>query len=124
MVADYNRSPSLPLPVPGELAGSSSSEHGSVSPDSDAKNELFFERVKRSDLESPSNKAPIANLLSVPDEGSVSEDRSTPPSPDERDSGLFLLRKDSERRAILYKILKEEQNKVTSNLQECLMQVQ
>ncbi|XP_066455933.1 mitogen-activated protein kinase kinase kinase 15 [Eleutherodactylus coqui] len=120
--SDYNRSPSLPLPVPGELAGSSSSEHGSVSPDSDAKHELFFERVKRSDLESPSNKAPIANLLSVPDEGSVSEDRSTPPSPDERDSGLFLLRKDSERRAILYKILKEEQNKVSSNLQECLMQ--
>lgn len=59
----------------------------------------------------------------MPDEGSVSDDRSNPTSPDERDSGLFLLRKDSERRAILYKILKEEQNKVSSNLQECLMQV-
>ncbi|XP_075710143.1 mitogen-activated protein kinase kinase kinase 15 [Rhinoderma darwinii] len=119
---DYNRSTSLPLPVPGELAGSSSSEHGSVSPDSDAKHELLFEKAKRSSSEIPSNKAPMSTLLSVPDEGSVSEDRSTPPSPDERDSGLFLLRKDSERRAILYKILKEEQNKVSSNLQECLMQ--
>ncbi|XP_063306262.1 mitogen-activated protein kinase kinase kinase 15 isoform X1 [Pelobates fuscus] len=119
---DYNRCTSLPLPVPGELAGSSSSEHGSVSPDSDTKQELFFEKVKRSSSEIPSSKAPMSSLLSVPDDGSVSEDRSTPPSPDERDSGLFLLRKDSERRAILYKILKEEQNKVSSNLQECLMQ--
>ncbi|XP_073523563.1 mitogen-activated protein kinase kinase kinase 15 [Phyllobates terribilis] len=119
---DYNRSTSLPLPVPGELAGSSSSEHGSVSPDSDAKHELFFEKAKKLSSETPSNKTPTSNLLSVPDEGSVSEDRSSPTSPDERDSGLFLLRKDSERRAILYKILKEEQNKVSSNLQECLMQ--
>ncbi|XP_053313287.1 mitogen-activated protein kinase kinase kinase 15 [Spea bombifrons] len=119
---EYNRSASLPLPVPGELAGSSSSEHGSVSPDSDAKHELFFERAKRSNSEVPTGKPLISNLLSVPDDSSVSEDRSTPPSPEERDSGLFLLRKDSERRAILYKILKEEQNKVTSNLQECLIQ--
>ncbi|XP_063811803.1 mitogen-activated protein kinase kinase kinase 15 isoform X2 [Pseudophryne corroboree] len=103
-------------------SGSSSSEHGSVSPDSDTKHELFFEKTKRAISENPSNKAPLSNLLSVPDDGSMSEDRSTPPSPDERDSGLFLLRKDSERRAILYKILKEEQNKVSSNLQECLMQ--
>nr|DBA34131.1 TPA: hypothetical protein GDO54_001726 [Pyxicephalus adspersus] len=120
--SDYNRSTSLPLPVPGEIAGSSSSEHGSVSPDSDAKHEIFFEKAKRSISENPSSKVPITNLLSVPDDSPVSEDRSTPPSPDERDSGLFLLRKDSERRAILYKILKEEQNKVSSNLQECLKQ--
>ncbi|KAM8977103.1 mitogen-activated protein kinase kinase kinase 15 [Pelodytes ibericus] len=119
---DYNRSSSLPLPVPGDLAGSSSSEQGSVSPDSDAKQELFFDKAKRSNSEIPSSKAPISNLLSVPDDGSVTEDRNTPSSPEERDSGLFLLRKDSERRAILYKILKEEQNKVSSNLQECLMQ--
>lgn len=60
---------------------------------------------------------------SVPDEGSASEDRSALPSVEDKDSGLFLLRKDSERRAILYKILKEEQDKVASNLQECLAQV-
>ncbi|XP_077336868.1 mitogen-activated protein kinase kinase kinase 15 [Lithobates pipiens] len=120
--SDYSRSASLPIPVSGELAGSSSSEHGSVSPDSDAKPELFFDKTKRSVSENASSKAQVTTLLSVPDDGSLSEDRSTPSSLDERDSGLFLLRKDSERRAILYKILKEEQHKVSLNLQECLKQ--
>ncbi|OCT91491.1 hypothetical protein XELAEV_18014546mg [Xenopus laevis] len=121
-ILDYNRSTLLPLPVPGELAGSSSSEYGSVSPDSDAKQELFFEKTKRSNSDLPISKGSSSNFLSVPDYSSVSEDRSNPPSPEERDSGLFLLRKDSERRAILYKILNEEENKVSSYLQECLMQ--
>lgn len=62
-------------------------------------------------------------LLSVPDDGSLSEDRSAPPSPDDRDSGLFLLKKDSERRAILYKVLNDDQEKVISNLRENHMQV-
>lgn len=65
----------------------------------------------------------LGGCHSVPDEGSVSEDRNTSPSVEDKDSGLFLLRKDSERRAILYKILKEEQDKVASNLQECIAQV-
>lgn len=60
---------------------------------------------------------------SIPDESSVSDERSSSPSLEERDSGLFLLRKDSERRAILYKILREKQNQVASNLQECVAQV-
>lgn len=59
----------------------------------------------------------------MPDEGSVSEDRSVPPSPEDRDSGLFMLKKDSERRAILYKVLNEDQEKVISNLRENHMQV-
>ncbi|XP_007070547.2 mitogen-activated protein kinase kinase kinase 15 isoform X2 [Chelonia mydas] len=118
---DYNRSASLPLPVHGEQAGSSSSEHGSVSPDSDVQHDVFFDKTKRSVSETPT-KHPISHLLSVPDENSALEDRSASPSLEDRDSGLFLLRKDSERRAILYKILKEEQNKVASNLQECLAQ--
>uniref|UniRef100_A0AAZ3QBN6 mitogen-activated protein kinase kinase kinase n=1 Tax=Oncorhynchus tshawytscha TaxID=74940 RepID=A0AAZ3QBN6_ONCTS len=57
-------------------------------------------------------------LVSVPDEGSVSEDRSSPASLEDRDGGLFLLKKDSERRAILYKVLNEDQDKVISNLLE------
>ncbi|CAM4404174.1 unnamed protein product [Lepidochelys olivacea] len=118
---DYNRSVSLPLPVHGEQAGSSSSEHGSVSPDSDVQHDMFFDKTKQSVSENPT-KHPISHLLSVPDENSALEDRSASPSLEDRDSGLFLLRKDSERRAILYKILKEEQNKVASNLQECLAQ--
>ncbi|KAM6447117.1 mitogen-activated protein kinase kinase kinase 15 isoform 2-T2 [Liasis olivaceus] len=119
--SDYNRSTSLPLPVQGEQAGSSSSEHGSVSPDSDVQSDLFFEKAKRSLSEVQSN-SPISHLLSVPDDSSVPDERSSPPSLEEKDAGLFLLRKDSERRAILYKILKEEQNQVASNLQECVAQ--
>ncbi|KFQ92403.1 Mitogen-activated protein kinase kinase kinase 15, partial [Nipponia nippon] len=118
---NYNRNTSLPLPIHGEQAGSSSSEYGSVSPDSDVQHDMFFERPKRS-ISEIQTKHPISHLLSVPDEGSASEDRSASPSVEDKDSGLFLLRKDSERRAILYKILKEEQNKVVSNLQDCIAQ--
>lgn len=60
---------------------------------------------------------------SVPDEGSASEDRIAPPSPEDRDSGLFMLKKDSERRAILFKVLNEDQAKVISNLRENYIQV-
>lgn len=63
-------------------------------------------------------------IHSVPDESSALDDRSAALPPEERDPGLFLLRKDSERRAILYRILWEEQNQVASNLQECVVQVQ
>uniref|UniRef100_A0A670IHY8 mitogen-activated protein kinase kinase kinase n=1 Tax=Podarcis muralis TaxID=64176 RepID=A0A670IHY8_PODMU len=103
--SDYNRSTSLPLPVQGEQAGSSSSEHGSVSPDSDMPHDMLFDKAKRS-----------------VSEVQTKNERSASPSLEERDSGLFLLRKDSERRAILYKILKEEQNQVASNLKECVAQ--
>ncbi|XP_020845594.1 mitogen-activated protein kinase kinase kinase 15 isoform X1 [Phascolarctos cinereus] len=119
--SDYARSVSLPLPVQGEQAGgSSSSEHGSISPDSDVQH-AFFEKTKRS-VSDVQAKHHLSQLLSVPDENSISEDRSMSPSLEDRDSGLFLLRKDSERRAILYKILREEQDKVASNLQECVAQ--
>ncbi|XP_035269999.1 mitogen-activated protein kinase kinase kinase 15 isoform X6 [Anguilla anguilla] len=114
---DYIRSVSLPVQLQVEAAGSSSSEHGSVSPDCDAKHDVFFEKKKRSGSENLI-KPPSSNFLSVPDEGSASEDRSAPPSPEDRDSGLFLLKKDSERRAILYKVLNEDQDKVISNLME------
>lgn len=66
---------------------------------------------------------PVLVCGSVPDEGSVSEDRIAPPSPEDRDSGLFMLKKDSERRAILFKVLNEDQAKVISNLRENYIQV-
>uniref|UniRef100_A0A452U1E6 mitogen-activated protein kinase kinase kinase n=1 Tax=Ursus maritimus TaxID=29073 RepID=A0A452U1E6_URSMA len=94
----------LALPTSGEPMGSSSSEHGSVSPDSDAQLDMFFEKAR-----APKHR--LSHLLSAAS------------SPEDRDPGLFLLRKDSERRAILYKILWEEQNQVASNLQECVAQV-
>ncbi|XP_061094243.1 mitogen-activated protein kinase kinase kinase 15 isoform X1 [Conger conger] len=114
--SDYIRSVSLPVQLQVEATGSSS-EHGSVSPDCDAKHDVFFDKKKRSGSENLI-KPPSGNFLSVPDEGSASEDRSAPPSPEDRDSGLFLLKKDSERRAILYKVLNEDQDKVISNLME------
>lgn len=51
------------------------------------------------------------------------EDHSAPPSPDEKDSGFFMLRKDSERRATLHHILTEDRDKVVGNLMEALTQV-
>uniref|UniRef100_A0A3Q1LNJ3 mitogen-activated protein kinase kinase kinase n=1 Tax=Bos taurus TaxID=9913 RepID=A0A3Q1LNJ3_BOVIN len=113
--AEGPRGAVLTLPPSGELPGSSSSEHGSVSPDSDAQPDPFFEKSRL-----PVQR--LSHLLSVPDESSALEDRSAASSPEDRDPGLFLLRKDSERRAILYKILWEEQNQVASNLQECVAQ--
>ncbi|KAH0622328.1 hypothetical protein JD844_024528 [Phrynosoma platyrhinos] len=87
---EYLRSISLPVPVLIEDT-SSSSEYGSVSPDTDIPDENF-------------------------------EDHSAPPSPDEKDSGFFMLKKDSERRATLHRILTEDQDKVVRNLMEALAQ--
>ncbi|XP_025922917.1 LOW QUALITY PROTEIN: mitogen-activated protein kinase kinase kinase 15-like, partial [Apteryx rowi] len=119
--SDYNRNTSLPLLLHGEQPGSSSSGHGSVLPDSDIQHDMLFERPKRS-ISEIQTKHHISHLLSMPDESLVSEDRNMSSSVEDKDSGLFLLRKDSERRAILYKILKEEQNEVASNLQDCIAQ--
>uniref|UniRef100_A0A673NJ59 mitogen-activated protein kinase kinase kinase n=1 Tax=Sinocyclocheilus rhinocerous TaxID=307959 RepID=A0A673NJ59_9TELE len=115
--SDYIRSVSLPVQLQMEAAGSSSSEPGSVSPDCDSKQDVFFEKKKRSSSENLI-KPPNSNFLSVPDESPTAEDRSSPASSENSDSGLFLLKKDSERRAILYKVLNEDQDKVTSNLME------
>lgn len=65
----------------------------------------------------------VCVCCSVPDESSVSDDRSAPASPEDRDSGLFMLKKDSERRAILFKVLNDDQAKVISNLKENYIQV-
>ncbi|KAM6953790.1 mitogen-activated protein kinase kinase kinase 15 [Aplochiton taeniatus] len=116
--SDYIRSVSLPVQLQCEATGSSSSEHGSVSPDCDSKQDVFFHKKKLLSGSENLLKPPNASYLSVPDEGSVSEDRSATPSPEDRDGGLFLLKKDSERRAILYKVLNEDQDKVMSNLME------
>ncbi|GAB5584462.1 mitogen-activated protein kinase kinase kinase 15 isoform X1 [Prionailurus iriomotensis] len=107
--AEGTRGATLALPTSGEPMGSSSSDHSSVSPDSDAQMDAFFEKAR-----APKHQlSPLHS--SVPDESAAS-------SPEDRDPGLFLLRKDSECRAMLYKILWEEQSQVASNLQECVVQ--
>ncbi|KAJ4925163.1 hypothetical protein JOQ06_017899 [Pogonophryne albipinna] len=101
---DYIQNVSLPVQLQCEATGSSSSEPGSVSPDCDSKHDGFFDKKKSSGSDNLL-KPPIANYL-----------RS------DRDSGLFLLKKDSERRSILFKVLNDDQAKVISNLRENHMQ--
>ncbi|KAI4806567.1 hypothetical protein KUCAC02_017386, partial [Chaenocephalus aceratus] len=101
---DYIQNVSLPVQLQCEATGSSSSEPGSVSPDCDSKHDGFFDKKKSSGSDNLL-KPPISNYL-----------RS------DRDSGLFLLKKDSERRSILFKVLNDDQAKVISNLRENHMQ--
>lgn len=67
------------------------------------------------------NGSGFPSLPSIPVENF--EDHSAPPSPEEKDSGFFMLRKDSERRATLHHILTEDRDKVVANLREAFMQV-
>ncbi|XP_060705912.1 mitogen-activated protein kinase kinase kinase 5 [Hemiscyllium ocellatum] len=116
---DYLRSISLPVPVVVEEL-SSGSEFGSVSPDSDLKQDLFFFKSRAKSCIEKESKASRPLLLSIPDDHF--EDHSAPPSPEDKDAGFFMLKKDSERRATLHRILTEDQDKVVRNLLESLMQ--
>ncbi|XP_078255865.1 mitogen-activated protein kinase kinase kinase 5 [Rhinoraja longicauda] len=115
---DYLRSISLPVPVVEEL--SSGSEFGSVSPDSDLKQDPFFFKMRAKSCIEKESKPTRPLLLSIPDDHF--EDHSAPPSPEEKDAGFFMLKKDSERRATLHRILSEDQDKVVRNLLESLIQ--
>uniref|UniRef100_A0A8C4PMV7 mitogen-activated protein kinase kinase kinase n=1 Tax=Equus asinus asinus TaxID=83772 RepID=A0A8C4PMV7_EQUAS len=118
--AEYLRSISLPVPVLVEDT-SSSSEYGSVSPDTELKVDPFsFKTRAKSCGEKDGKGIRTLFLGSIPDENF--EDHSAPPSPEEKDSGFFMLRKDSERRATLHRILTEDQDKVVRNLMEALAQ--
>ncbi|KAM8947334.1 mitogen-activated protein kinase kinase kinase 5 [Pelodytes ibericus] len=114
---EYLRSISLPVPVLIEDT-SSSSDYGSVSPDTDLRSEPFFKSRTRSCIDKD-GKLPRTFFLGIPDENF--EDHSAPPSPEERDSGFFMLKKDSERRDTLHRILTEDQDRVVRNLMESLL---
>ncbi|XP_006893888.1 PREDICTED: mitogen-activated protein kinase kinase kinase 15 [Elephantulus edwardii] len=127
--SEGSRCDALALPTVGELVGNgggSSSEQSSISPDSDVVSEAFFERVPTPISEGASKHLPRSVPSSAPLTVGVFtcsvSDESAAFSPEDKDPGLFVLCKDSERRAILYKILWEEQNQVASNLQECMAQ--
>uniref|UniRef100_A0A452QPH8 mitogen-activated protein kinase kinase kinase n=1 Tax=Ursus americanus TaxID=9643 RepID=A0A452QPH8_URSAM len=115
-LSEYLRSISLPVPVLVEDT-SSSSEYGSVSPDTELKVDPFSFKTRAKSW--PCDLCCL-NSSSIPDENF--EDHSAPPSPEEKDSGFFMLRKDSERRATLHRILTEDQDKVVRNLMESLAQ--
>uniref|UniRef100_A0A672INR9 mitogen-activated protein kinase kinase kinase n=1 Tax=Salarias fasciatus TaxID=181472 RepID=A0A672INR9_SALFA len=115
----YLRSISLPVPVVVEDT-SSSSEYGSVSPDNDLNANPFIFKPSVKCYSERDVKGPRSLFLSIPVENF--EDHSAPPSPDEKDSGFFMLRKDSERRATLHHILTEDQDKVVANLMEAFTQ--
>uniref|UniRef100_A0A8C4Y0L8 mitogen-activated protein kinase kinase kinase n=1 Tax=Gopherus evgoodei TaxID=1825980 RepID=A0A8C4Y0L8_9SAUR len=116
---EYLRSISLPVPVVVEDT-SSSSEYGSVSPDTDLKIDPFSFKSRAKSCGEKDAKGIQSLFLSIPDENF--EDHSAPPSPEEKDSGFFMLKKDSERRATLHRILTEDQEKVVRNLMEALAQ--
>ncbi|KAM4633954.1 mitogen-activated protein kinase kinase kinase 5 isoform 1-T1 [Polymixia lowei] len=117
--SEYLRSISLPVPVVVEDT-SSSSEYGSVSPDNDLNTNPFIFKPSTKCYSERDVKGPRSLFLSIPVENF--EDHSAPPSPDEKDSGFFMLRKDSERRATLHHILTEDRDKVVVNLMEALTQ--
>ncbi|XP_047713742.1 mitogen-activated protein kinase kinase kinase 5 isoform X3 [Prionailurus viverrinus] len=117
--AEYLRSISLPVPVLVEDT-SSSSEYGSVSPDTELKVDPFSFKTRAKSCGERDVKGIRTLFLGIPDENF--EDHSAPPSPEEKDSGFFMLRKDSERRATLHRILTEDQDKVVRNLMESLAQ--
>ncbi|XP_064412123.1 mitogen-activated protein kinase kinase kinase 5 isoform X2 [Latimeria chalumnae] len=119
-LTEYLRSISLPVPVVVEDTTSSSSEYSSVSPDADLKSDPFFFKGRAKSCGDKEGKANRTLFLSIPDDHF--EDHSAPPSPEEKDSGFFMLKKDSERRATLHKILSEDQERVVRNLLESLAQ--
>ncbi|XP_035279502.1 mitogen-activated protein kinase kinase kinase 5 [Anguilla anguilla] len=117
--SEYLRSISLPVPVVVEDT-SSSSEYGSVSPDNDLNTNPFVFKPSTKCYSERDVKGHRSLFLSIPVENF--EDHSAPPSPEEKDSGFFMLRKDSERRATLHRILNEDRDKVVANLVESLNQ--
>ncbi|XP_056422598.1 mitogen-activated protein kinase kinase kinase 5 isoform X2 [Hyla sarda] len=116
---EYLRSISLPVPVLVEDT-SSSSEYGSVSPDTDLRTEPFSFTSRTKSYIEKEGKIKRGLFLGIPDE--LFEDHSAPPSPEERDPGFFMLKKDSERRATLHRILTEDQDTVVKNLMKALGQ--
>ncbi|TSL47571.1 Mitogen-activated protein kinase kinase kinase 5 [Bagarius yarrelli] len=119
ILPEYVRSISLPVPVVVEDT-SSSSEYGSVSPDNELSVNPFVFKPSVKCLSEREVKGHRSLFLSIPVE--QFEDHSAPPSPEEKDPGFFMLRKDSERRATLHRILTEDRDKIVTNLQEALTQ--
>uniref|UniRef100_A0A9J8CHL0 mitogen-activated protein kinase kinase kinase n=1 Tax=Cyprinus carpio carpio TaxID=630221 RepID=A0A9J8CHL0_CYPCA len=117
--AEYLRSISLPVPVVVEDT-SSSSEYGSVSPDNELCTNPFSFKPSTKCYSEREVKGHRSLFLRSAE--STSFDHSAPPSPEEKDPGFFMLKKDSERRATLHRILTEDREKIVLHLLEALTQ--
>ncbi|CAN0150395.1 unnamed protein product [Lampetra fluviatilis] len=116
---DYGRSVSVPVAIHVDTS-STGSERGSSSSESESRTDpLAAPRRLNNNNNNPRARSPL--FLGLPEDSSPSYDHSAPPSPEERDPGLFLLRKDSERRATLHRILTAEQELVAANLRDILV---
>uniref|UniRef100_A0A8C4Q3H4 Protein kinase domain-containing protein n=1 Tax=Eptatretus burgeri TaxID=7764 RepID=A0A8C4Q3H4_EPTBU len=112
---DYGRSVSVPIHIDTSSTGS---EHGSSSSDMT----LFASLSYKSALFVLCKKTK-RGVCSLPEEAWQGEEHSAPPSPDEAEPSLFLLRKDSERRATLHRILASEEQHLAGHLNQLLFKV-
>ncbi|KAA8591771.1 hypothetical protein FQN60_017145, partial [Etheostoma spectabile] len=113
--ADYQRSLSVPISI---LVEDTDSYPVSI----DLSCSLDFRQRKSTPIADEISESPpsTSSLLSIPED--FSSDMSSPASTDEN-VGLFMLRKDSERRATLHRVLTDYISHVVSNIQESVPQV-
>ncbi|KAL7394286.1 hypothetical protein ABVT39_023678 [Epinephelus coioides] len=111
--ADYQRSLSVPISI---LVEDTDSDSGSI----DLSCSLDLRRVQSSLIEDEISESPTStcSFLPVPEDSS---DMSSPVSTEEN-VGLFMLRKDSERRATLHRVLTDYISNVVFNIQESVPQ--
>ncbi|KAM9310595.1 mitogen-activated protein kinase kinase kinase 5 isoform 2-T2 [Pholidichthys leucotaenia] len=113
-VADYQRSLSVPISILVEDTDSSSD---SIDLSCSLDLRRHQSRLRGDEI---SKSPPITgSFLSIPDESA--SDMSSPAATEES-VGLFMLRKDSERRATLHKVLTDYISHVISNIQESVPQ--
>uniref|UniRef100_A0A672PRM9 mitogen-activated protein kinase kinase kinase n=1 Tax=Sinocyclocheilus grahami TaxID=75366 RepID=A0A672PRM9_SINGR len=113
--ADFHRSMSVPIALRVENADA---EHNELSSSFDLRRTT--PAFKGNDMaESPPSSS---GFLAVPDEPQA--DMTTSPAGSGENLGLFMLRKDSERRDTLHRILTEYISLVVQNIQEMLPQVE
>ncbi|XP_033836770.1 mitogen-activated protein kinase kinase kinase 5 [Periophthalmus magnuspinnatus] len=109
--SDYQRSFSVPVSIHIEDTEDSYSGFVDLSSSLDLRRTMASLKVEEMS-ESPTS---TSSFLSIPEESPA--DLSSPCSTGES-VGLFMLRKDSERRATLYRVLTDYINLVVSNIQE------
>ncbi|XP_042345774.1 mitogen-activated protein kinase kinase kinase 5 isoform X2 [Plectropomus leopardus] len=111
---DYQRSMSVPVSI---LVEDTDSDSGSI----DLSCSLDLRRAQAAVIEDEILESPVgsSSFLAIPEDSA--SDMSSPASTEEN-IGLFMLRKDSERRATLHRVLTNYISNVVSNIQESVPQ--